>query len=189
MRISWWRGRVLVSLMAVCFLAACTSAEQTPARPARPAADAAPVTGDAIVEGTIGEASTLIPVLATDSASHAVAGQVYNGLIKYDKNLVIVGYLAGSFDISRDGLVITFHLRRGVTWHDGAPFTARDVLYTYRVIIDPRTPTAYAEDFKQVKELVALDDHTVRARYASPFAPALASWGTNILPAHLLEGQ
>jgi peptide/nickel transport system substrate-binding protein len=171
-------GRVVIFLLAVCFLAACSSGEQK-TLPV-PAAVSSPVAGDAIVEGTIGEASTLIPILASDSASHAVAGQVYNGLVKYDKNLTIVGDLAESFDISTDGLTITFNLRKGVKWHDGAPFTSRDVLYTYRVIIDPKTPTAYAEDFKQVKNLVALDDYTVRATYGSPYAPALASWGTHI---------
>jgi len=186
MRISR-EGRAVIFLLAACLLAACSSSEQKPIP--RPAAISAPVTGDAIVEGTIGEASTLIPILATDSSSFAVAGQIYNGLVKYDKDLKIVGDLAESFDISPDGLTITFHLRKGVKWHDGAPFTSRDVLYTYRVTIDPKTPTAYAEDFKQVKSLVALDDHTVRATYGSPFAPALASWGTYILPAHLLEGQ
>ncbi len=181
------QGRALISLLAACFLGACSSAEQK--LPPVPVAVSSPIAGDAIVEGTIGEASTLIPVLAADSASHAVAGQIYNGLVKYDKDLKIVGDLAESFDVSPDGLAITFHLRKGVTWHDGAPFTARDVLYTYRVIIDPKTPTAYAEDFKQVKSIAAPDDHTVRVVYDKPFAPALASWGTNILPAHLLEGQ
>jgi len=180
-------GRAVIFILAASFLAACSSGEQK-ALPA-PTAISSPVTGDSIVEGTIGEASTLIPILASDSASHAVAGQVYNGLVKYDKNLTIVGDLAESFDISSDGLTITFHLRRGVTWHDGAPFTSRDVLYTYHVIIDPKTPTAYAEDFKQVKNLAVLDDHTVRVVYDKPFAPALASWSTSILPAHLLEGQ
>src|SRR6185369_11829107 len=144
---------------------------------------------DAIVEGTIGEASTLIPILATDASSFAVAGQVYNGLVKYDKDLKIIGDLAESFDISKDGLTITFHLRKGVRWHDGKPFTARDVLYTHRVVIDPNTPTAYSEDFKQVKTIVAPDDYTVRVTYGVPFAPALASWAMSILPAHLLEGQ
>lgn len=148
-----------------------------------------PVTGDSIVEGTIGEASNLIPTLASDAASHSIAGQIYNGLVKYDKNLNLVGDLAERFDVSPDGLTITFHLHRGVLWHDGAPFTSRDVLYTYKVTIDPKTPTAYAEDFKQVKSIQAVDDYTVRVVYASPFAPALASWGNSILPAHLLDGK
>ncbi|MDD2541864.1 MAG: peptide-binding protein, partial [Desulfuromonadaceae bacterium] len=104
-------------------------------------------------------------------------------------NLKIVGDLAKSFDISDDGLTITFHLHHGVKWHDGAPFTSRDVLYTYHVTIDPKTPTAYAEDFKQVKNITAPDLFTIRVSYNSPFAPALASWGMNILPAHLLEGK
>jgi peptide/nickel transport system substrate-binding protein len=182
-----WRGRAAIMLVA-CALAACTTAEQ-PSVPVNTATVTTPATGDTIVEGTIGEASTLIPVLATDSASHAVAGQIYNGLVKYDKDLKIVGVLAESFEISGDGLTITFHLRRGVKWHDGAPFTARDVLYTHRVVIDPKTPTAYAEDFKQVKSITAPDDHTVRVTYDKPFAPALSSWSMDILPAHLLEGQ
>jgi peptide/nickel transport system substrate-binding protein len=182
-----WRRR-LTHVLPICalFLVACSSSG-SPDK-AVPAGDDRPAYGDAIVEGTIGEASTLIPILATDSASHAVAGQIYNGLVKYDKNLTIVPDLAERFDISPDGLIITFHLRTGVKWHDGAPFTARDVLYTYRVVVDPKTPTAYAEDFKQIKHISAPDDHTVRVTYAAPFAPALASWGMNILPAHLLEG-
>ena len=180
-------GMAVIILVAACFLASC-SPDLQKVPPAERGA-AAPATGDAIVEGTIGEASTLIPVLASDSASHSVAGQIYNGLVKYDKNLTIIGDLAESFEVSDDGLTIIFHLRKGVKWHDGAPFTSRDVLYTYHVIIDPKTPTAYAEDFKQVKSLSALDPLTIRVIYDKPFAPALASWSTSILPAHLLEGQ
>lgn len=185
-----WSG-VRCLLMALIFstaLIACNR-QETPPAPVIPASSAVPATGDSLVEGTIGEASTLIPLLATDSSSHAVAGQIYNGLVKYDKNLNIVGDLAESFDISRDGLTITFHLRSGVKWHDGAPLTSKDVLYTYQVTIDPKTPTAYAEDFKQVKSITAPDSRTIRVTYDSPFAPALASWGVNILPAHLLEGK
>ena len=187
MRTSTGRSLLLILLCSL-FLAACSTSE-IPQPSVKRAGSTTPVTGDSLVEGTIGEASTLIPILASDSSSHAVAGQIYNGLVKYDKNLNITGDLAESFDISPDGLTIIFHLRRGVKWHDGKPFTARDVLYTYRVIVDPKTPTAYAEDFKQVKNISAPNDHTVVVVYGAPFAPALASWGMNILPAHLLEGQ
>ena len=182
-------GRCLLFLLLCGFFLFACSPSETRQPPAKSVSAATPVTGDSLVEGTIGEASTLIPILASDSSSHAVAGQVYNGLVKYDKNHKIVVDLAESYDISPDGLTITFHLRRGVRWHDGAPFSARDVLYTYRVTIDPKTPTPYAEDFKQVKQISAPDDQTVKVVYAEPFAPALASWASNILPAHLLEGQ
>ncbi len=149
----------------------------------------APVYGDTLVEGTIGEASTLIPILASDSASHSVAGQIYNGLVKYDRDLKIVGDLAESYSVSEDGLTITFRLRKNVKWHDGAPFTSRDVMYTYRVVIDPKTPTAYSEDFKQVASVDTPDQYTFVARYSKPYAPALASWSMSVLPAHLLEGK
>ncbi|MDI6726356.1 MAG: peptide-binding protein [Smithellaceae bacterium] len=149
----------------------------------------APAYGDIIVEGSIGDASSLIPLLASDSTSHGIAGLVFNGLVKYDKEIKIVGDLAESWEISPDGLVITFRLRKGVKWHDGQPFTAHDVLYTYRVTVDPNTPTAYAGDFQRVKKAEALDSHTFRVTYDTPFAPALASWSSGILPRHLLEGK
>ena len=90
--------------------------------------DSGPAYGDIIVEGSIGDASNLIPILSSDSTSHEISGLVFNGLVKYDKDVNIVGDLAESWEVSRDGLVITFHLRKGVKWHDGYPFTARDVL-------------------------------------------------------------
>lgn len=181
--------RFLLMVLFCSVAAASCKRPEIPSKAAVAAVPSLPVTGDSLVEGTIGEASTLIPLLATDSSSHAVAGQIYNGLVKYDKNLKIVGDLAESFHVAGDGLTITFNLRRGVKWHDGAPFTSKDVLYTYRVTVDPETPTAYAEDFKQVKNISAPDAHTIKVVYGVPFAPALASWGMNILPAHLLADK
>ncbi len=151
--------------------------------------DTGPAYGDIIVDGSIGDASNLIPLLATDSTSHEIADMVYNGLVKYDKNIQLVGDLAESWDVSKDGLVITFHLRKNVRWHDGKPFTADDVLYTYKVTVDPKTPTAYSGDFMKVKKAEVLDPYTFRVNYDKPFAPALPSWGAKVLPKHLLEGK
>jgi peptide/nickel transport system substrate-binding protein len=147
-----------------------------------------PSYGDMMITASIGEASNLIPILASDSASHEIANYVYNGLVKLDKNLNIVGDLAESWELSKDNLTITFHLRKGVRWHDGTPFTAKDVMYTYKVIVDPKTPTPYSGDFKEVKDAQIIDDYTFRATYKKTFAPGLISWGTSVLPAHLLEG-
>src|SRR5664280_1596655 len=155
----------------------------------RPLSAKEPAYGDVLVRGEIGDASNLIPLLASDSSSHNIAGMVYNGLVKYDKDMNIVGDLAESWDITAQGLVITFHLRNGVKWHYGQPFTAADVLYTYQVTVDPKTPTAYAEDFRAVKKAEALDDYTFRVTYDKPFAPALISWSSSILPRHLLSGK
>ena len=150
----------------------------------------APAYGDALIEGSIGEPTILVPMLAGDNASHEVAGMMFNGLVKYDTDLSVIGDLAESWDISADGLVITFHLRTGVRWTDGVEFTADDVKFGFDTIIDKKTPTAYSEDFLQVKRAEVIDKYTFKVTYDKPFAPALTSWGgLVILPKHLLEGK
>ncbi len=149
-----------------------------------------PVYGDAIITGSIGDASNLIPMLSSDATSHEIAGLIYNGLVKYDKDLNLVGDLADSWTIENDGKTITFHLKHGVKWQDGQPFTSADVLFGYKTIIDPKTPTAYAGDFLEVEKAEAPDPYTFRVTYKEPFAPALSSWGDIVvLPRHLLQGK
>jgi len=176
-----------ISLLMILLLMACTPNDQ-------PAGLEAPVDktaafGDTFIEGSIGDASTLLPILASDSASSEINGLVYSGLVRYDGDLKVVGELAESWEISADNLTITFHLRKGVKWHDGAPFTAADVLFTYQLYVDPETPTAYAESYLQVKKAETPDDYTFRVTYDQPYAPALMSWGFSVLPKHLLEGK
>ncbi|KJU85126.1 Bacterial extracellular solute-binding protein, family 5, partial [Candidatus Magnetobacterium bavaricum] len=103
-----------------------------------------PTYGDTLVEATTAEPSVLLPMLAGDSISHEVAGLIFNGLVKYAPDLSLTGDLAKSWDI--DGLTITFHLRQGVRWTDGVEFTAEDVMFGYKTIIDDKTPTAYKEE-------------------------------------------
>jgi peptide/nickel transport system substrate-binding protein len=150
-----------------------------------------PAYGDMIVRGSIGDASVLLPVLANDSSSFDIIGLVYNGLVKYDKDLKLVPDLAEKWEISDDKLTITFHLRKDVKWQDGKPFTTKDVKLTYDVIVDPKTPTPYATDFKKVKKdgFHILDPYTFEVTYDKPYAPALGSWGQSMLPEHLLKGQ
>lgn len=145
--------------------------------------------GDTFIEASTGDASTLLPVLASDSASSDINSQIYNGLVRYGKNLQVEGELAESWDISADNLTITFYLRKDVKWHDGAPFTAADVKFNYELYVDPKTPTAYAESFKQVISVETPDPYTFIAHYAKPYAPALMSWGLPVHPKHLLAGQ
>ena len=171
--------------VVLSLLMGCRAEELSPA-----ATDAAvPAYGDTLIMGTIGDASNLLPPLASDASSTAITSLVYNGLVRYDKDLQIEGDLAQSWDISADGREITFHLRRDVRWHDGAPFTSADVLFTYQLMIDPATPTAYAEQYRQVSKAEAPDPYTFRVRYDKPLAAALPSWALDICPKHLLEGQ
>jgi peptide/nickel transport system substrate-binding protein len=180
------RRAVLPLIALFLLLAACGGGKPESAGKGTAVSDV-PAYGDAIVEGSIGDVSGFLTAVTTDASSHEAAGYVFNGLVRYDKNLQLEGDLAESWEVSPDGKRITFHLRKGVKWHDGAPLTSDDVMFTYRRMIDPRTPTAYGEDFKQVRRAAAPDPHTFVVEYARPFAPALASWGMHVLPKHLLE--
>jgi peptide/nickel transport system substrate-binding protein len=188
------KTRHIVSLIIFCLLTGpvtgCKARQSAAPDMSYTNGDAEPAYGDALIEGVIGEPSNLIPMLASDAASHNVSGLIFNGLVKYHTDLSVIGDLAESWDISKDGLVITFHLRKGVKWTDGVEFTADDVMFGYKAIINEKTPSAYKEDFLQVKKAEVLDRHTFRVTYEKPFAPALTSWGSLVvLPKHLLEGE
>ena len=183
-------NRNLLNLFAAVLLMfvlwGCNQTEQATLPAATPSG---PVRGDTFIEASIGDASNLLPVLSWDSASSDISSLVYSGLVRYDKDLKIEGELAESWQVSPDRLTITFNLRKGVTWHDGAPFTSADVLFNYQLYTDPKTPTAYAESFRQVASAETPDPYTFRVTYNEPYAPALISWGMPIHPKHLLEGK
>ena len=146
-----------------------------------------PAYGDTFIEAMTGNISGLIPNVLTDSASFDVGSMIYSGLVTRDRDLNIVGELAESWKFSKDCLDLTFNLRKNVRWHDGRPFTAADVVFTYETMINPKTPTAYREDFKAVEAVREVDPHTLHIRYKQPYAKALQSWGTWMLPKHVLE--
>jgi len=142
--------------------------------------------GDTFIEALLGNISGLIPNVTSDGASHEVANNIYTGLVTQDRELNIVPDMAESWTFSPDCLDLTFKLRRNVKWHDGHPFTADDVVFTYETMINPKTPTAYREEFKVVGSVEAPDPYTVRIHYPQPYAKALLSWSMWMLPKHLL---
>jgi peptide/nickel transport system substrate-binding protein len=144
--------------------------------------------GSTIIQASIADASYLNPILASDSASGDINNLIYNGLVKYNKDLKLVGDLAQSWEISDDKLKITFYLRQGVKWHDGEEFDSEDVKYTYDILKDTMTRTPYSSKFDRVVNLTAKDKYTVVVEYSQPFSPALESWGMGILPQHLFAG-
>ncbi len=144
-----------------------------------------------LVISSIGDASYLNPILAQDSASSEINSFVFNGLIKYDRNLEnFVGELAESWSV-REGAEpeITFFLRKGVRWHNGREFTAHDVKFTYDKIMDEKTNTVRRSSFELVKKAEVLDPYTFRVTYAQPYSPGLETWGIGIIPKHLLEKE
>ena len=94
--------------------------------------------------------------------------------------------------ISRDGRTIVYHLRRGVRWQDGAPFTAEDVIFTYDAVMNPRNNVPSHTGFDIVDRIEKKDDYTVVVHLKHPWAPFVATFLTlsstayPVLPAHLL---
>ena len=171
--------RPLIFIAALLFLCpVCSAAENQKS-----------VFGDAYVTANIGDARTLVPILASDSPSSYIVSMVFNGLLKYNKNVELIGDLAESWTIEDEGLSIVFHLRKGVKWHDEHPFTAADVKFTHEKLIDPKVPTPYSGDFKMVKDVEVVDSYTIKVTYKEPFAPGLSSWTMPIMPKHILKDQ
>lgn len=150
-------------------------------------ASAEPAYGDTFIQASIGDIGGLIPSLTSDQSSHEVGGMIYDGLVKVDRDLNLAPAMAESWTFSRDCLELTFKLRRDVKWHDGQPFTAADVVFTYQTMINPKTPAPFKEGFLLVKDVEAPDPYTVRIRYDKPYARAVETWGTYMLPKHLLQ--
>ncbi len=176
-------------MAALLLLAAagCSADANSPMEGVAPPVAATPAYGDTVIDSLLGNISSLIPTITSDSASHAVGDQIYSGLVTFDKDLNPVGELAESWEFSADCRDLTFRLRPGVRWHDGRPFTADDVVFTWETIVDPKTPSPYKSEYALVESVRAEGPGIVRVRYTQPFAKALMNWATAMLPKHLLE--
>ena len=151
---------------------------------------ALPESGGALTNAMIGEPNNLIAMIAGDSASSAIAGQIFNSLLKYDENLGFEGDLADSWTISDDYKKITFNLKQDIKWADDEPFTCEDVLFTWKKVTDPDTRTPYGSDYQLVSSASCANNHIFIAEYDEPYAPALETWASlHILPEHLLKNE
>jgi len=83
--------------------------------------------------------------------------------------------------------VITFHLRPGVRWHDGVPFTAADVKFTYEALMNPRNTSPRASSYEAIKSVEVVNELTARVTYKRLAAQALIEWLMGIIPKHLLD--
>lgn len=125
--------------------------------------------------------------------SFEVALLLNDTLVRINEKLEFVPALATEVPslrnggISPDGMTYTFHLRRGVRWHDGAPFTARDVKFTYDALMDPDVPVRGRVGWNQVSRVDVPDDHTVVFRFKALDVPFLERVSLlTVLPQHVL---
>jgi len=144
--------------------------------------------GGEYVEGVVGQPVNLNPLVAITDVDNEINKLVFSGLTRIDSNGKLAGDLAREWEINPDGLVYTFHLRQDVVWHDGAAFTAEDVVFTIALIQDANYPGPFIirNNWLGV-QVEKLDDHTVRFTLPDPYAPFIESTSIGIVPAHLLN--
>ena len=137
------------------------------------------------------EPPSMAGYVTTSGPIGLLAPKIYEGLFDYDNDGKIIPVLAESYDMSADGKTVTFKLRKGVTWHDGEPFTSEDVQFTIMDVlkkVHPRGPNS----FKEVSSIDTPDDHTAIFNLDNP-APymmrAFTGYESPIVPKHHLEGK
>lgn len=153
--------------------------------------DAEPADGDSLIYNLGDEPAILNPITATDLYESIVdGGNIYETLVKRDdKTLEIIPLLADSWKIADDKLVYTFFIKKGIKWHDGVPFTASDVVFSYNKIMDPNVDAPHLRSYyKDITKVEALDDYTVRFTYERPYFLALEfCGGMPIVPEHIFK--
>jgi peptide/nickel transport system substrate-binding protein len=153
------------------------------------AADPQPTRGGTLNSILWPEPPGLVLGLWVNSPTLLPATKIYEGLLSYDFNLNPQPALARSWEVSPDGLTYTFKLQPGVKWHDGKPFTADDVVFTFNEFlteVHPRSRTVF-----QRTHASKIDDETVVFKLEKPFAPLIRSFdaiGGPIVPAHIYKG-
>ncbi len=122
--------------------------------------------------------------------TQAVAGKIYQSLLTYSKELEPQPSIATDWEMSEDGLTYTFTLEEGVTWHDGEPFTAADVVFSYDDFL-PETHPRWRNVHNRLASIEAPDDHTVVFTMEEPFPAFLMSFSVDnapLIPKHIYEG-
>ena len=114
---------------------------------------------------------------------------LFNGLTAHDKENNIEPALAESWEYDKENLTYTFHLRKDVKWHDGEPFTAEDVKYTYEIIKDPEVGSEIATNYEDIKNIEIVDDYTVKMVLQNENVALLDYLTVGVIPKHILDGQ
>jgi peptide/nickel transport system substrate-binding protein len=145
--------------------------------------------GGALNYGEYGRPATLDPITSNDMIAMRISELIFNGLVGIDEKQEIVADLAERWDISEDGRIYTFYLRKDVTWHpregeEPVSFTADDVIFTHTIMMHPQTITPLKVRYEFIDTVTKLDDYTVEFALKRPILNALAKFSFKIIPKH-----
>lgn len=188
----------IIGIVVLSALISCGSSEKTKESGNKEISSATssekasgPVEGDWLIYHLGAEPATLNPITATDAYEGIVnSPNIYETLLERDNDtLELKPRLAESWTISKDKLTYTFKLRKGVKWQDGVPFTADDIVFSYKTIMNPKVDAPQLRSYYQeIKEVRALDKYTVQFTYARPYFLALDfCGGMPIVPKHIFD--
>jgi peptide/nickel transport system substrate-binding protein len=176
--------RILVILLLVVTTAvvAFTAAEAGRKKDNRP-------DGGSLGYGEYGRPATLDPITSNEMISLRLTELVFNGLVGINEKQEIVPELAEKWDFSADSRTYTFFLRKDVTWHPkegeaSKPFTADDVIFTYKIMMHPKTITPLKVRYEFINTVEKLDDYTVKFTLKRPILNALAKFSFKVIPKH-----
>ncbi len=145
-----------------------------------------PVPGGLYTEGLIGNFTNANPLYATGAADTAVSHLVFSGLFKYDTSNKLVGDLAQGYSLSPDQKRYIVHLKQGLSWHDGQPFTADDVVFTYKTIQNIEAQSPLYSSWQSIN-ISKQDDYTVDFDLPNALSDFPESLTNGIIPYHLLK--
>ena len=165
----------LVGCLALATLAGCAASAKQTRDP------------NTLVVLELADGDTLNPIFSSNYYSFLYESLIFDGLVTVGDNFTDAPDLATSWKSTPDKLHWTAELRRGVLWSDGEPFTSRDVAFTWRTLLDPKTGFPYRGQFTYIKSVTAEGDYRVRFDLASKNALFVSQGlGTQILPEHIL---
>lgn len=119
------------------------------------------------------EVMTLDPQFTTHTPTARIVMHIHETLVKYDMDMNLLPWLAESWAVSGDGLIWTFRLRKGIKFHDGTPFNAEAVKYTFDRLLDPAVASPRKDALSMLKETKILNPYTLAFVTVKPFAPFL----------------
>jgi len=173
---------VILLLMVTTAVAAFTAAEAGRKRDNRP-------DGGSLGYGEYGRPATLDPITSNEMISLRLTELIFNGLVGINEKQEIVPELAEKWDRSADSRTYTFFLRKDVMWHpkegeESKPFTADDVIFTYKIMMHPKTITPLKVRYEFIHTVEKLDDYTVKFTLKRPILNALAKFSFKVIPKH-----